>query len=126
MKDLYHELMDIHLVCQKVVFLRCVRYTILPALTLDGFIACDIMRCSCSKERYCSFVSSFYLKLPVILFLPLYSPDRISISTVNSWIKRNKDFMETCPDPEFAIIAEFSQITPMIAKSYFKKSIYLQ
>ncbi|PKC02368.1 hypothetical protein RhiirA5_454026, partial [Rhizophagus irregularis] len=43
----------------KSSFLRCVRYTILPALTLDGFIACDIMRCSCSKERYCSFVYRF-------------------------------------------------------------------
>ncbi|PKB97790.1 hypothetical protein RhiirA5_261294, partial [Rhizophagus irregularis] len=32
------------------------RYTILPTLTLDGFAACDIMRCSCSKERFCSFL----------------------------------------------------------------------
>ena len=43
---------------QKVVFLRGVRYTILPALTLDGFIACDIMKGSCSKERFCTFVLS--------------------------------------------------------------------
>jgi len=45
-------------VSQKVVFLRGVRYTILPALTLDGFIACDIMKGSCSKERFCTFVLS--------------------------------------------------------------------
>ncbi|UZO08579.1 uncharacterized protein OCT59_028832 [Rhizophagus irregularis] len=45
-------------VSQKVVFLRGVRYTILPALTLDGFIACDIMKGSCSQERFCSFILS--------------------------------------------------------------------
>jgi hypothetical protein len=43
---------------QKIVFLRGVRYTILPALTLDGFIACDIMKGSCSKERFRTFVLS--------------------------------------------------------------------
>ena len=43
---------------QKVVFLRGNRYTILPALTLDGFIACDIMKGSCSKERFCTFILS--------------------------------------------------------------------
>jgi hypothetical protein len=43
-------------------------------------------------------------------FLPPYSPDfnsiELAFSTVKSWIKRNKDFMETWPDPEFAIIAD--------------------
>jgi len=43
---------------KKVVFLRGIRYTILPALTLDGFIACDIMKGSCSKERFCTFILS--------------------------------------------------------------------
>ena len=41
---------------KKVVFLRGIRYTILPALTMDGFIACDIMRGSCSKERFRTFI----------------------------------------------------------------------
>jgi len=45
-------------ISHKVVFLRGVRYTILPALTLDGFIACDIMKGSCSKERFCTFILS--------------------------------------------------------------------
>ncbi|PKB97066.1 hypothetical protein RhiirA5_257698, partial [Rhizophagus irregularis] len=48
-------------VSQKVGFLRGVRYTILPALTLDGFIACDIMKGSCSQERFCSFILSHIL-----------------------------------------------------------------
>jgi len=63
-----------------------------------------------------------------VLFLPPYSPDfnpiELAFSTLKSWIKRNKDFMETCPDSEFAIIAACSQITPMMAKSFFEKSIY--
>ena len=63
-----------------------------------------------------------------VLFLSPYSPDfnpiELAFSTVKSWIKRNKDFMETCPDPEFAIVAACSQITPTMAKSYFEKSIY--
>ncbi|UZO16774.1 uncharacterized protein OCT59_008150 [Rhizophagus irregularis] len=33
-----------------VVFVRRKRYTILPALTLDGFIAADIIEGSCNKE----------------------------------------------------------------------------
>ncbi|PKB93386.1 hypothetical protein RhiirA5_263274, partial [Rhizophagus irregularis] len=35
------------------------RYTILPTLTLDGFVACDIMRCSCSKERFLPFMKPY-------------------------------------------------------------------
>src|SRR5205814_6598341 len=41
---------------KKVVFLRGIRYTILPVLTMDGFIACDIMKGSCSKERFRTFI----------------------------------------------------------------------
>lgn len=48
---------------KKVVFLRGTRYTILPALTLDGFIACDIIKGSCSKERFCTFILSQVLPL---------------------------------------------------------------
>jgi hypothetical protein len=57
---------------QKVVFLRGIRYTILPALTLDGFIACDIMKGSCSKERFCTFVLSQVVSI-FILYLHLYN-----------------------------------------------------
>lgn len=41
---------------QKVVFLRGTRYTILPALSLDGILALDIMVGSCNKERFCNFI----------------------------------------------------------------------
>ncbi|RGB30079.1 hypothetical protein C1646_765792 [Rhizophagus diaphanus] len=42
----------------KNVFVRGVRYTILPALSLQGFIAVDIMEGSCTKERFREFVIS--------------------------------------------------------------------
>ncbi len=47
-----------HIATKKVVFLHGVRYTILPALTMDGFIACDIMKDSYSKERFHTFILS--------------------------------------------------------------------
>ena len=43
---------------KKVVFVRGKRYTILPTLTLQGFIAIDIMEGSCTKERFKNFVIS--------------------------------------------------------------------
>ena len=41
---------------KNVVFVRGTRYTILPALSLEGFIAVDIMEGSCNKERFQTFV----------------------------------------------------------------------
>lgn len=46
------------LAIKKNVFVRGVRYTILPALSLQGFIAVDIMEGSCTKERFREFVIS--------------------------------------------------------------------
>ena len=43
---------------KKTVFLRGIRYTILPALSLDGMIALDIMKGSCNKERFRNFILS--------------------------------------------------------------------
>jgi len=47
-----------HIATKKVVFLCDVRYIILPALTIDRFIACDIMKGSCSKEKFHTFILS--------------------------------------------------------------------
>ena len=41
---------------KKVVFVRGKRYTILPALTLDGFVAIDIFEGACDKKRFIDFV----------------------------------------------------------------------
>ena len=64
-----------------------------------------------------------------VLYLPPYSPDlnpiETAFSTIKTWIKKNRDFMEVCTDPEFAIIAACSQITPEMSKSYFEKSNYI-
>ena len=43
---------------KNIVFIRGKRYTILPALILDGFIAADIMEGSCNKERFQTFILS--------------------------------------------------------------------
>ena len=44
--------------CKKVVFIREKRYTILPALTLDGFVAVDIFKEACDKKRFIDFILS--------------------------------------------------------------------
>jgi len=41
---------------KKVVFVRGKRYTILPALTLEGFVAVDIFEGSCDRQRFVNFV----------------------------------------------------------------------
>jgi hypothetical protein len=64
-----------------------------------------------------------------VLYLPPYSPDynpiETAFSTIKIWIRRNRDFMETCTNSEFAIMAACSQITSDMAKSYFEKSNYI-
>jgi hypothetical protein len=41
---------------KKVVFIRETRYTLLPALSLDGIIAVDILQGSCTKEQFRNFI----------------------------------------------------------------------
>ena len=64
-----------------------------------------------------------------VVFLPPYSPDYNPIETafsiIKSWIKRNYDFMEACDDSIYALLVACSQITPQMAQSFFKSSIYL-
>ena len=43
---------------KKNVFIRGTWYTILPALSLQGIIAVDIMEGSCTKEKFKEFVIS--------------------------------------------------------------------
>ena len=62
-------------------------------------------------------------------FSPPYSLDfnliETAFSTIKSWIRRNRDFMEACNDPIYALLVACSQITPQMAKSYFEESIYI-
>ena len=57
---------------KSVVFVRGTRYTILPALSLEGFIAVDIMKGSCDKERFQTFILTqvvIKIKFITILFI---------------------------------------------------------
>lgn len=57
---------------KSVVFVRGKRYTILPALSLEGFIAVDIMEGSCDKEKFRTFVlTQLVMKLLYIWLLLL-------------------------------------------------------
>ena len=56
---------------KKNVFVRGKRYAILPAMSLDGIIALDVMEGSCDKKKFekfiisqvvCSFVSGLFLQ----------------------------------------------------------------
>src|SRR5437764_14765255 len=57
---------------KSVVFIRGKCYTILPALSLEGFIAVDIMEGSCDKERFQTFIFIQLVNIIFILFLYNY------------------------------------------------------
>ena len=63
-----------------------------------------------------------------VIYLPPYSPDFNPIETafsgIKSWLKRNRMFVENCTDPKYPLFLALSQITPEMAKGYFKGSIY--
>jgi len=42
--------------CKKVVFVHRKRYTILPALTLDRFIAVNVFEGACDRKKFVDFV----------------------------------------------------------------------
>jgi len=62
MIEIYHDYMDIHLevhaLKKRVVFVQGKWYTILPALTLEGFVAVDIFEGLCDRKRFADFVLS--------------------------------------------------------------------
>src|ERR1043165_134236 len=63
-----------------------------------------------------------------IIFLSSYSPDynliELAFSIIKSWLKKNKDFIEYCLDPYFALLLACRQITSNMAKSFYESSIY--
>jgi len=55
---------------KKAVFVRGTRYTILPALSLDGIIALDIMEGSCDKQKFKEFIMNQVVSIVIdILFV---------------------------------------------------------
>ena len=57
---------------KSVVFIRGKRYTILPALSLDSFIAVDIMEGSCDKERFQTFVLTQLVSILFYMIIKYY------------------------------------------------------
>jgi hypothetical protein len=54
---------------KKVVYIRGMRYTLLPAMSLDGIIALDIMQGSCNKERFYNFILAKVVSLISLIFV---------------------------------------------------------
>ncbi len=52
---------------KKVVFVREKRYTILPALTLKGFVAIDIFEGSCDRKRFVNFILNQVVCINIII-----------------------------------------------------------
>ncbi|PKY55793.1 hypothetical protein RhiirA4_329807, partial [Rhizophagus irregularis] len=73
---------------KKVVFVHSKGYTILPALTLQGFIAIDIMEGSCIKERFKNFIISELPKMN-----PYPGPNSVII-LVNARIHHDESLIE--------------------------------
>ncbi|GES80747.1 homeodomain-like protein [Rhizophagus clarus] len=71
-----------------VIFLRGKRYTILPALSFDGYIAVDIIEGSCNKERFKDFILSKVI--PQMYLFP--GPNSVLIMD-NTKIHHNNDFI---------------------------------
>ncbi|GBB87335.1 hypothetical protein RclHR1_13790002 [Rhizophagus clarus] len=75
---------------KKNVFVRGVRYTILPALSLQGIIAVDIMEGSCTKERFKEFVISNV----VVPQMNAYPSEHSVLVLDNARIHHDKDLIE--------------------------------
>ncbi|GES95727.1 hypothetical protein GLOIN_2v1434041 [Rhizophagus clarus] len=91
------------------------RYTILPALSLEGFIAVNIMEGSCDKERFKTFV--------LTQLIPQMNPYPAKHSVLvmdNARIHHDDDLVTAVED-----IVALAQTTPDIAKKYFEESVYL-
>ena len=64
-----------------------------------------------------------------IEYLPPYSPDFNPIETcfsvIKSFLKRYRDFVNSCSDPRYPLLIACSQITPQMAEAFFRSSIYM-
>ena len=56
---------------------------------------------------------------------PDFNPIETAFSTIKSWIRRNRDFMEAYNDPIHALLVACSQITSQMAQAFFEASIYI-
>ncbi|GBB91916.1 hypothetical protein RclHR1_19370007 [Rhizophagus clarus] len=104
---------------QNTIFLHGKRYTILPALSLDGYIAIPQMHpfpgpnSVLIMDNTRIYYNNDFIDIVQELggkveFLPPYSPDlnliERSFSVVKMWIKRHREFMENFNDPIHALM----------------------
>ncbi|PKB95597.1 hypothetical protein RhiirA5_264912, partial [Rhizophagus irregularis] len=61
-------------------------------------------------------------------FLPPYSPDLNPIETafftIKQFLQRNRYFVEISYNPIYPLLIAYSQITPQMAKGYFRECGY--
>jgi len=73
-----------------------------------------------------NFIESIRCK---ILFLSLYSSDlnpiEIAFFSIKNWLKKNRNYIESCFDFYFVLTVACAQITPIMTQSFFQKSLYL-
>ena len=62
-------------------------------------------------------------------FLPPYSPDFNPIETcfsvIKSFLKKYRDFVNSCNDAKYSLLIAYFQIMPQISEQLFKNSIYM-
>jgi len=62
-------------------------------------------------------------------FLPPYSPDlnpiESAFSVMKSFLKKNRDFIESCSDSIYALFIASLHITPAMAEGFFRGTVYL-
>jgi len=57
-------------------------------------------------------------------YLSDYNPIKLAFSVIKSWLKKNKNFIEYCLYSYFVLLLACEQITPDMAKGFYKSSIY--
>jgi len=70
---------------KKVVFVRGKRYTILPALTMEGFVAVDIFEGSCDKKKFVDFVLGQVVSNTYELFITSLFATKVSTVINKIW-----------------------------------------
>lgn len=63
-----------------------------------------------------------------VKFLPPYSPDlnpiETAFSVIKSFLKKNRDFIESCNDSIYALLIASFHITNAMAEGFFKGTVY--
>ena len=70
---------------KKVVFVCGKRYTILPALTMEGFVAVDIFEGSCDKKKFVDFVLGQVVSNTYELFISSLFATKVSTVIDKIW-----------------------------------------